>query len=227
MSSLRKIAFLSENDSERELFASFITVMGDRTGCRWSSSPDLSADVVVIDTDNSLFFERLRKHTQSLMVGYGLLDRGGTHYHLPKPLRMATLAALLTRIVQEGLGERDEVMRRYIAELSHANVAQDVVLEVVQRLASGQVDKETVARHMGISPSTLQRRLAAEGASFRQLLNDTRRDLAERYLQDGQRPIKDVAYSLGFADLSNFTRAFRSWFGVSPREYRNNTRNSL
>ncbi len=226
MSSLRKIAFLSDNDSERELFASFITVMGDRTGCRWSSSAELTADVVVIDTDNPLFFERLRKHTQSVVVGYGLLDRRGTHYHLPKPLRMPALSALLTRIVQEGASGQDEVMVRYIAGLSHANVAQGVVLEMVQRLASGQVDKETVARRMGISPSTLQRRLAAEGASFRQLLNDTRRDLAERYLQDRQRAIKDVAYSLGFADLSNFTRAFRSWFGVSPREYRNNTRNS-
>lgn len=227
MSSPRNIAFLSESEAEQELFSSFIAVMGERTGCRWSCSPDLGADVVVIDTDNFQFFERFRKHTRAVLVGFGQIERGGTHYHLQRPLRMAQLTTLLADIVRDGLGARDEVVLRYMAEMSHPHVAMDVVVEMVQRLSSGQIDKETVARHMGISASTLQRRLAAEGASFRQLLNNTRRDLAERYLQESQRPIKDVAYSLGFADLSNFTRAFRSWFGVSPREFRNNNRKSL
>ncbi len=226
MSSLRNIAFLSENEADQELFHSLMAVMGDRTGCRWNCSPDLAADVVVLDTDNRGFFERFRRHVHAVVVGYGDHPAAGTHYHLPKPLRMRPLTDLLTSILRDGLGERDEVILRYVAEMSHPHVAMDVVMEMVQRLPSGHIDKETVARHMGISPSTLQRRLAAEGASFRQLLNDTRRDLAGRYLQESQRTIKEVAYSLGFADLSNFTRAFRSWFGVSPREFRNNTRNA-
>ncbi|MDQ8038704.1 MAG: helix-turn-helix transcriptional regulator, partial [Pedobacter sp.] len=216
--SLRNIAFLSESDADQELFHSLMAVMGDRTGCRWACSPDLAADVVVIDTDNRTFFERFRKHVHTVVVGFGDYPAPGTHYHLPKPLRMRPLGDLLTGIVRDGLGERDEIILRYMAEMTHPHVAMDVVMEMVQRMPSGIIDKETVARHMGISPSTLQRRLAAEGASFRQLLNDTRRDLAERYLLESGRPIKEVAYSLGFADLSNFTRAFRSWFGQSPRE---------
>lgn len=227
MSSLqRHITFLSESDTERELFSSFIAVMGDRTGCRWIYGPDLAADVLVIACDDATFFQRFYRHAHAVVVGYGHFPCRGAHYHLEKPLNIRALSTLLTNIVHDGLGERDEVVRAYLADMSHDKVALDVVMEVVQRLASGTVDKESVARQMGISSSTLQRRLAAEGASFRQLLNETRRDLAERYLREGRRPIKDVAYSLGFADLSNFTRAFRSWFGVSPREYRNSTRNA-
>lgn len=40
------------------------------------------------------------------------------------------------------------------------------------------------------------------------------------YVQESQCPIKDIAYSVGFADLSNFTRAFRGWFGMTPRDFR-------
>jgi AraC-like DNA-binding protein len=221
---LRHIAFLSESDTDRELFSSFIAVMGNRTGCRWVYRPDLTVEVLVIDCDDPVFFQRFCGHAHAVVVGYGHFSCRDAHYHLEKPLNIPALATVLSNIVQDGIGERDEVVRSYLADMNHDKVVLDVVLEVVQRLSSGALDKESVARQMGISSSTLQRRLAAEGASFRQLLNATRRDLAELYLREGRRPIKDVAYSLGFADLSNFTRAFRSWFGVSPREYRNSTR---
>lgn len=227
MTPLRYIAFITESELDRELLCSSLMVVGDRSGARWEYSLDMNADVVFIDTDNESFFNRFRKHTRSVVVGYGSLPRRGTHYHLQKPLRMRDFMDLLAHVVRDGLNEHDEVVRHYMAELGHTHMTLDVVIEMVQRLAHGNVDKESVARHMGISASTLQRRLAAEGVSFRQLLNETRRDLAERYLKEGRRPIKDVAYSLGFADLSNFTRAFRGWFGMSPREYQKTTRQAV
>ena len=67
---------------------------------------------------------------------------------------------------------------------------------------------------------TLQRRLKEEGSSFQELLDHTRRELARSYLADSRRALGQVADSLGFADQSNFFRACRRWFGVSPGQYR-------
>lgn len=135
---------------------------------------------------------------------------------LPLSVAQAPLQAGNAELVRQG----DTIIQRYLQELDSIHPVHDVVHKVIGKLSSGRYDRVTIAQELGISASTLQRRLAAEGTSFSQLLNDTRKALAERYVRESQRSIKDVAYSLGFADLSNFTRAFRSWFGVSPREYR-------
>lgn len=118
------------------------------------------------------------------------------------------------------VAEADQVIQRYLDELDQQHVLHEIVHKVINKLSSGHFDRVSVARELGISASTLQRRLAAEGVSFTQLLNDTRRNLAGVYVRESQRPIKDIAYSLGFADLSNFTRAFRGWFGMTPRDFR-------
>ncbi len=118
------------------------------------------------------------------------------------------------------VAEADQVIQRYLDELDQQHALHEIVHKVINKLSSGHFDRVSVARELGISASTLQRRLAAEGVSFTQLLNDTRRNLAGVYVRESQRPIKDIAYSLGFADLSNFTRAFRGWFGMTPRDFR-------
>ncbi|WP_448119585.1 helix-turn-helix transcriptional regulator [Pseudomonas serbica] len=87
---------------------------------------------------------------------------------------------------------------------------------VLQQLAIGLFDQHAVTRRLGVSVRTLQRRLAADGTSFQVLLNETRRQMAVRYLQEGRHTVKEVAYLLGFADLSNFARTCRGWFGVPP-----------
>lgn len=223
MSLPRHLVFISDNDRDKDLLCSLLMVLGDRSGARWVYAHELPADVILVDTDHHPALDLFRKHSDSIVVGFGNEPDQGTHYHLYKPFRMRPLMELLLSIVH---GNRDELVRQHLHELSLAPVTLDVLVEVVQQLSSGTVDKESIARQMGISGSTLQRRLAAEGSSFRELLNATRRDLAERYLREGRRPIKEVAYSLGFADLSNFTRAFRSWFGMSPREYQRSARES-
>jgi AraC-like DNA-binding protein len=71
-----------------------------------------------------------------------------------------------------------------------------------------------------MSERTLQRRLAAEGTSFPRLLDNTRRELAQQYLDQRDVSLADAAYLLGFSDQSGFFRASRRWFGSSPRDYR-------
>jgi AraC-like DNA-binding protein len=84
----------------------------------------------------------------------------------------------------------------------------------------GEPRREVVAQTLHLSQRTLQRRLQEEGTSYQQLLDDTRRELAEQYLGQVDLTLLEVAYLLGFADPSNFFRAFRRWFGETPGEYR-------
>ena len=73
---------------------------------------------------------------------------------------------------------------------------------------------------MGITPRSLQRRLASADCSFQGLLDDTRRELAQVYLRDAALSALDVALLLGYAEQSSFTRAFRHWFDDTPSAWR-------
>lgn len=77
-----------------------------------------------------------------------------------------------------------------------------------------------VARALHISVRTLQRRLVANGTTFRELSNTVRGQLAEGYLADRKVSIAEVAFMLGFSDQSSFNRAFRRWTGESPGRWR-------
>jgi AraC-like DNA-binding protein len=79
---------------------------------------------------------------------------------------------------------------------------------------------DAVARRLGISRRTLQRRLADEGRAFEHLVQDTLLARAHRLLQESERPIGEIALELGYADPAHFTRAFRRWAGETPRGFR-------
>jgi len=80
-----------------------------------------------------------------------------------------------------------------------------------------------VARHLAIAPRTLQRRLAAKGVSYQQVVDDVRRDAAERLLADPSLAVSQIGYLLGFSEPSAFHRAFKRWHDVTPQEYRQTT----
>jgi AraC-like DNA-binding protein len=73
---------------------------------------------------------------------------------------------------------------------------------------------------VGMSERTLQRRLAQHETTFSKLLDQTRFDMAKQRLQDGAASLSEIGYDLGYENPANFTRAFRRWAGVSPRQYR-------
>jgi AraC-like DNA-binding protein len=87
-------------------------------------------------------------------------------------------------------------------------------------ISDGNAHAAGVARHLGLPVRTLQRRLAAEGHSFGQLLNEARRELAVRYLANSSHPITLIAQLTGYSALSSFTRWFISEFGVPPGKWR-------
>ena len=114
----------------------------------------------------------------------------------------------------------DQVAERYLASLDPARVATEVRELLVEMMPSGTVRQEDIADRMNRSLSTLQRQLTSEGINFQQLRDDTRRRLAEDYIRSNELSLSQIAYLLGFSDQSNFSRAFKRWTGMSPREYR-------
>jgi AraC-like DNA-binding protein len=91
-------------------------------------------------------------------------------------------------------------------------------------LLSGYLDESltigNAADLVGMSERTLQRRLAEQGTSFNDLLDQVRFDAAKQLLQHNSISVTDISGELGYKDPANFTRAFRRWAGVSPRRHR-------
>ena len=79
---------------------------------------------------------------------------------------------------------------------------------------------EQIADEFRITPTTLRRRLEAEGTSYQKLKDDLRRDAAVHYLCTTQKSVPEVASLLCFQDTSAFRRAFKNWTGVQPSRYR-------
>jgi len=91
---------------------------------------------------------------------------------------------------------------------------------LVELLPKGDPRREDVAAALHVSERTLQRRLAEEGTHFQELVDITRRELAQQYLSAGRLSPKEMSFELGFADPSNFYRACKRWFGQSPKMLR-------
>lgn len=78
---------------------------------------------------------------------------------------------------------------------------------------------EQVCRQLHTTPRTLHRRLANENTSFRDITDTVKHRLAQQYLGEAQHSLQEVAYSLGYSDVSNFRRAFKRWEGVTPSQF--------
>ncbi len=91
-------------------------------------------------------------------------------------------------------------------------------------LATGEVSLEKIAKVMAMHPRLLQQKLQAENTSFRALLTEVRFEKAQQQLLHTQVRIADLALSLGYADETSFSRAFKRWSGLSPRVWRQQKR---
>jgi AraC-like DNA-binding protein len=87
-------------------------------------------------------------------------------------------------------------------------------------LPHGQAHADAVAQKLGMSERTLARRLADEGVTFNEVLQELKASLATRYLEQDGMPISKIAWLLGFEEASSFSHACRRWTGKSPRELR-------
>jgi AraC-like DNA-binding protein len=133
------------------------------------------------------------------------------HADLTVPL--PTSNPLLAELHERFAGE-------YLQHFDHAQTSYRARDVIIRRLPDGEPRRDKVAGELCMSERTLQRRLEEEATSFLQLLDDTRRELAEQYLGRLHLSLAQAAYLLGFADQSSFFRACRRWFDLSPGQYR-------
>jgi AraC-like DNA-binding protein len=91
---------------------------------------------------------------------------------------------------------------------------------LVPLIREGKTSLSALAQAHHTSPRSLQRRLAEQGTSFQQLLDNTRQHLAEGHLRDARLDLVEIALLLGYSEQSAFTRAFRAWTGHAPAQWR-------
>jgi len=82
------------------------------------------------------------------------------------------------------------------------------------------MNADAVARRLQITSRTLRRHLREENLSFREILDDLREKMAQRYLLGSLMSIEEIAAALGFSDAANFRHAFKRWTGQSPQQFR-------
>lgn len=120
------------------------------------------------------------------------------------------LLALLTPALSQALETLD----------AKATIADQVTSALKQLLPNGRPDVSDVARDLAMSERTLQRRILAEGTTYRALLLRARQDMWKRLLADDALQVDEIAFLLGYQDVTSFYRAFRAWEGVTPAVWR-------
>jgi AraC-like DNA-binding protein len=136
---------------------------------------------------------------------------------------LAFSSGLLARRIDRADPDLRRLLVRQIEQLEStvpSNFSGWVRRIAAMRIADGDCSIDHVARIIGINKRTLNRRLSAEGTSFRQLLEETRLQAAQQMLADNSIPLAQIAVALGYSEASAFTRAFQRWCGFCPLEWR-------
>ncbi len=115
--------------------------------------------------------------------------------------------------------QNDQLALTVLDKLSELDLPTKVYAQLIHFLPTGQCSRERVARSLAMSESAFQKKLKSAGTSYQEVLDKTRKELAQHHLEQ-QVSVDEVAYLLGFTDTSNFIRAFRRWTGTTPRVYR-------
>jgi AraC-like DNA-binding protein len=106
-------------------------------------------------------------------------------------------------------------------EIERNRLFQDKVRKIIMKhLESGSVDLEVIAKELDVSSRTVYRKLKSENISYKNLMIEVKKQLAQAYLKETSFPINDISSRLGFSEASAFHRAFKRWFGTNPRQYR-------
>jgi AraC-like DNA-binding protein len=117
-----------------------------------------------------------------------------------------------TFLISNGNGDdTDDLPKQFLDALRHV---------IAPHLHETELGLGTVAAWVGTSPQSLQRKLRAAGTTLTAVTRDLKKGKAVEFLLRTNRSISDIASALGFDNPTSFTRAFKSWTGLPPREYR-------
>jgi AraC-like DNA-binding protein len=113
-----------------------------------------------------------------------------------------------------------ELQRQLEALQAGASASDGLRAALLELLPSGRSSIEHASASLGLTPRTLQRRLRAEGTSFREILDETREKLSLQYLRRSHLTLGEISFLLGYDDPNSFFRAFRQWTGQTPEAAR-------
>ncbi len=166
--------------------------------------------------DIELAFETERRET-GLCVSSSRISFGGEVNSLSLPVAMLD-AAMPPCALQADLRS----ISARIAQKRRADPPRDRIAAIIYaRMAQGDIQQDELASEIGMSSRTMRRRLAQAQVTFQQLLDECR--MHQAMLEFRARPassIAQIALRLGYAEHSNFTRAFTRWAGMPPQRYR-------
>ena len=133
--------------------------------------------------------------------------------------------ANIDRAVQKEDAGLTLILKRHIKDLmaeqsGDANLIQRVERLIGLHLGQGSLSVKGLAADLGLSPRTLQRRLGEEGTSVRALIRSHRSALAKLRIGSTRSSQAEIAHNLGYSDGTTFWRAFKSWTGATPTEFR-------
>ena len=141
--------------------------------------------------------------TNALVFRPGVLER-------PMPRRDPKMMAMMHACL-EALGSRADDFEPLIDR---------VRIAVRTRLPEGWPSLEAIGEDLRLSPASIQRELARVGLTYKRLVQSVRRELAFAYLRQRHLPLSEIAFLLGYSELSAFSRAVRRWTGSSPKSVR-------
>lgn len=156
----------------------------------------------------------------------------GDHYELFRcPLEFGAAATMLvldraevdlrlTGSNQELAQLNEHIVVKYLAHSAKEDIVNRVKAAIIDALANGGVSETSVAAGLHTTPRNLHRKLQKEQTSFKALLTDLRRELAQQYIQDRSKTLTEISYLLGFSEVSSFSRAFKGWTGHPPSKAR-------
>ncbi len=123
--------------------------------------------------------------------------------------------------------QNDLLVKRYLLqindkkELPNKLWLEAINAEIIKSILQEQLSAEIIAKLVNTSERSLRRRLSEQGTSFNKLVAENKKKLAEQWIIEGKKSITDISLLLGYTDTSNFTRAFKKWFLVTPTAYKN------
>jgi len=116
--------------------------------------------------------------------------------------------------------QKDKICQARVTEIAPENTILDRVKFMIHKQIFSELSLDQLADQLCISPRTLRRHLQANNTSYKALLENERKRVSLTQIKKPEVSIESLAEKLGYSDASSFSRAFKRWYGVSPKHYK-------
>lgn len=119
--------------------------------------------------------------------------------------------------------ENESLCQQHLHQVQSDEILIKKVKQTIRKTPFTQVSLEQLGETLHMSPRSLRRHLQAQGVNYKTLLENERKRLALKRIENSEHSLDDIAHELGYHNASSFSRAFKRWFGQSPLHYKQAT----